>query len=209
MDTVALAASYAPDRPRLSPAALAGVAVLAAVTILLTWRAGVLETTLQRQGEQPALVGSQAPDFSALALDGRTVSLGDFRGQKKVVVAFWASWCGPCRMEMPSLVKFYKENHNDSSDFELLAVSIDEDTKAAEGFAAVQKLMFPVLLDPTQKMASAYDVQGIPTMFVIDKGGKVIYGKAGYDMTMEFRLAGALGIKPKTETGGADGNSSH
>jgi peroxiredoxin len=209
MDTVALVNSQAPDRPRLSPAALIGVAILALITILLTWRSGVLETTLEQQDEQPALVGSPAPDFSALALDGRTVSLADFRGRKKVVVAFWASWCGPCRLEMPSLVKFYKENHSDSSDFELLAVSIDEDTKAAEGFAAVEKLMFPVLLDPRQKMASAYDVHGIPTMFVIDKAGKVIYGKAGYDMTMEFRLAGALGINPKTETGGADGNSSH
>jgi thiol-disulfide isomerase/thioredoxin len=146
MDTIALVNSQAPDRPGLSPAVRVGVAVLAVITILLTWRAGVLETTLEQQDEQPALVGSAAPDFSALALDGRTVALADFRGQKKVVVAFWASWCGPCRMEMPSLVKFYKENHTDSSDFELLAVSIDEDTKAAEGFAAVEKLMFPVLL---------------------------------------------------------------
>jgi peroxiredoxin len=143
-------------------------------------------------------VDKPAPDFSALTLDGRTVSLADFRGQKKVVVTFWASWCGPCRMEMPSLIQFYKRNHSDASDFEILAVSIDEDPKAAANFATAMKLNFPVLLDSSKSVANAYGVEGIPTMFVIDKAGKVIYGHAGFDATMEFRLANELGIKPKS-----------
>jgi peroxiredoxin len=201
MNTLALNDAHAPDRPRLSAAAILGIAVLAVFTVLITWRASLLETRLQRESEQPELVDKPAPDFSALTLDGRTVSLADFRGQKKVVVTFWASWCGPCRIEMPSLIQFYKRNHSEASDFEILAISIDEDPKAAASFATAMKLNFPVLLDSSKTVANAYGVEGIPTMFVIDKAGKVIYGHAGFDATMEFRLANELGIKPKTAEG--------
>jgi peroxiredoxin len=210
MDTLALNDAQAPDKPRLSVPAILGIAVLAIFTVLLTWRASLLETRLLRESEQPELVEKPAPDFSALTLDGRAVSLADFRGQKKVVVAFWASWCGPCRLEMPSLIQFYKNNHSDSSDFEILAVSIDEDPKDAANFATAMKLNFPVLVDPRQKMANAYGVEGIPTMFIIDKAGKVIFGHAGYDTTMEYQLTRELGITAKKGTeGAADGVTSH
>ena len=202
-NTLALTKAASSGGPRLSAPAVLGVVVLALLTILLTWRASILETALQRQSEQPELVDKPAPDFSALTLDGRTVSLADFRGQKKVVVSFWASWCGPCRLEMPSLIQFYKTNHRDASDFEILAVSIDEDPKAAADFATAMKLNFPILVDPDQKIANAYQVEGIPTMFVIDKGGKVIYGRAGYDATMTFQLASELGIKDNKNAEGS------
>ncbi len=187
-----------------------GVALLAGFTILITWRARVLEETLERQSGEPALVNHAAPEFSALALDGRTVSLKDFRGQKKVVVSFWASWCGPCRLEMPGLIEFYKRNHNDASEFELLAISIDEDPHDVTAFAAAQKLNFPVLLDPKQKIAEAYQVDGIPTMFVIDKDGKITHGQVGYDLSMSYWLPRELGIKEKQSEGGAgDGGAGH
>jgi peroxiredoxin len=210
MDTLTLNDAQAPDRPRFSAPAILGIVVLSILTALLTWRASLLETRLLRESEQPELVEKPAPDFSALTLDGRTVSLADFRGGKKVVVAFWASWCGPCRLEMPSLIQFYKNNHNDSSDFEILAVSIDEDPKDAANFATAMKLNFPVLVDPRQKMANAYGVEGIPTMFIIDKAGKVIFGRAGYDATMDYQLARELGITAKkSPEGAADGVTSH
>jgi len=133
-------------RPVISRKMIATVLLLAVNTILLTWRARVLELTLERQSQEPELVQKPAPDFAAATLDGQTVRLADFRGQKKVVISFWASWCGPCRLEMPELVKFYKTNHKQNSDFELLAVSIDEDTKAAADFATSEKLNFPVLI---------------------------------------------------------------
>lgn len=201
MDTVVLEETGTKIRSGPSFKAILAIAVLAIFTILINWRASVLEKSLEREGEQPELVDKVAPDFSATTLDGRTVSLADFRGQKKVVVSFWASWCGPCRMEMPGLIKFYKDNHNDSSDFEILAVSIDDDPKDASDFATAQKLNFPVLLDPLQKMANAYEVEGIPTMFVIDKDGKVIYGQEGFSMGMEYQLARELGIKLKKPAG--------
>jgi peroxiredoxin len=202
MDTLAIPDAQAHGRPRLSAPAILGIVILAGVTVLLTWRASLLETRLEEEREQPELVNQTAPGFSASTLDGRTVTLADFHGQKKVVVAFWASWCMPCRMEMPALIQFYKNNHSDSSDFEILAVSIDGVTKEAGDFATAMKLNFPVLLDPSQKMANAYGVEGIPTMFVIDKNGKVVYGRAGFDASMEFRLANALGITLK----GAEGS---
>lgn len=183
--------------------------MLVAITILLTWRARLLELTLERQAQEPELVEKQAPDFAAATLDGQTVRLADFRGQKKLVVSFWASWCGPCRLEMPELLKFYQAHHTQGSDFELLAVSIDDDTKAAADFATSEKLNFPVLLDPRQKMAGAYGVAVIPTIFVIDKNGKITYGHIGYDGTMEFRLANALGIDLSRQRGAQGGNSGH
>ncbi len=197
MDAIALKDDQVAVRPGVSVKTILGIVVLAAFTILMTWRARVLENNLESESERPALVDKLAPDFSASTLDGRTVSLADYRGQKKVVVTFWASWCGPCRLEMPGLIRFYKKNHNDSSDFEILAVSIDEDTKEAADFAAKQKLNFPVLLDPGQKVANAFEVEGIPTMFVIDKDGRITDGYVGYSKAMEFRLAGDLEIKAK------------
>jgi peroxiredoxin len=202
-DTLVFTNAQSSGRPRLSAPAMLGIVVLALLTVLLTWRASILETALQRQSEQPELVDKPAPDFSGLTLDGRSVALADFRGQKKVVVTFWASWCGPCRLEMPSLIQFYKTNHRDSSDFEILAVSIDEDPRAAADFATAMKLNFPVLVDPDKKIANAYQVEGIPTMFVIDKDGKVIYGRAGYDAAMTFQLAAELGIKDNKNAEGS------
>ena len=200
-DTLALNTVQASGRPKLSAPAILGIVILAALTVLLTWRASILEATLERESEQPELVDKPAPDFSASTLDGRTVSLADYRGQKNVVVTFWASWCGPCRLEMPTLIEFYKNNHTDSSDFEILAVSIDDAPKEAADFASAMKLNFPVLFDSGKRIANAYSVEGIPTMFVIDKAGKVIYGHAGYDATMQYQLARELDIKEKT-TGG-------
>jgi peroxiredoxin len=195
MDSATLTDAAPSSAPGLSAKAIVGIVVLALLTVVLIWRARVLEVSLQRESEGPALVNKAAPDFTAQTLDGRTVSLADFRGQKNVVLSFWASWCGPCRMEMPGLIRFYQKHHSTESDFEILAVTIDEDTKSAEEFATAEKLNFPVLLDSRRRVADAYGVDGIPTMFVIDKTGKVVYGHEGFDMAMEFALARELGIQ--------------
>ncbi len=205
METTPLEGVTAPAKPQASLKVIVAVVALAIFTVLITWRARVLEKSLERESQQPALVDQVAPDFTAPALDGRMVSLADFRGQKNVVVSFWASWCGPCRMEMPGLVKFYQGHHSAASDFEILAVSIDEDPKDAQDFAEAQKLNFPVLLDPKSKVADAYQVDGIPTMFVIDKRGKITYGHSGFDMAMDYQLLRELGIKDNKSGEGAAG----
>jgi peroxiredoxin len=185
-----------PGRPpiRLSPLQIAGIAALVLFTVFITWRTKSLEKALLNRNPATEIVSKAAPGFSLPALDGRTISLSDYAG-KKVVVSYWASWCGPCKVEMPQLRDFYKRYHKPDSDFEILAISIDENRSDAEAYATAEKLSFPVLLDTDSKVADSYSVEGIPTMVVIDKSGKVAYVHTGLDETMEFRLLSQLDIK--------------
>lgn len=195
---------------KLSPPELLGIGALAIFTFFITWKAKSLEKRLTERSEASSQVNKKATDFALPALDGQTVSLADFRGRKKVVVSFWASWCGPCRLELPILADFYKKYHKDSSNFEILAISIDEDRSDAESYAGKAKLPFPVLFDPASQTADAYSVEAIPTMFVIDSDGKIIYGNTGMDTAMEVQLAMQLGIDltPK-KPGAPDDDSSN
>ena len=181
-------------RGKLSPPELIGIAALAVFTLFITWKAKSLEKRLFKRSEASALVGKKAADFNLPTLDGETVSLAGYRGKKKVVVTFWASWCGPCRLELPILADFYKKYHKDSSNFEILAVSIDSDRAVAESYASSAKLPFPVLLDPQNLAAGAYSVEAIPSLFVIDSNGTITYGNTGMDQAMEVQLAMHLGI---------------
>ncbi|HEU5409732.1 MAG TPA: TlpA disulfide reductase family protein [Candidatus Acidoferrales bacterium] len=179
---------------KLPPRAIAGIAVLVAFTVFITWRAKLLESNVTSLTQTPALVNKAAPDFSLETLDGAHVSLADYRG-KRVVVSFWASWCGPCRLEMPELRSFYTQYHRNSEKFEFLAISLDENRADAAAFASHEKLPFPVLLDPHSATADAYGVDGIPTVFVVDEAGKVIFGQIGYNAGLNFVLGQELGIK--------------
>jgi peroxiredoxin len=192
-----------------SPAAIIAIVALAVFTVFITWRAKSLERAMHERGESSPLVNKAAPPFALPSLDGRTVSLADFHGKQNLVVSFWASWCGPCRLEMPVLRAFYEKHHNDSSGFEFLAISIDDGAAPARAFATSSKIPFPVLLDISKETAEAYDVDGIPTLFVIDKSGKVIFGRTGYDAALQFQLANALGIDLVPNGGAAHGASSN
>jgi peroxiredoxin len=123
------------------------------------------------------------------------VSLADYRGKKNLVLSYWASWCGPCKVELPELREFYRQHHKADADFEILAISIDEEKADAEEYVATEKLPFPVLLDPHSRVADSYTVGAIPTMFVVDKSGKIIYAHTGVDQVMQFQLMRSLGIK--------------
>jgi cytochrome c biogenesis protein CcmG/thiol:disulfide interchange protein DsbE len=186
-----------------SPPQLLGIAILAVFTLFITWKAKTLEKRLHEASDASALVNKKAGEFSLQGLDGQTVALTDYRGKKKVVVSFWASWCGPCRRELPALAEFYRKYHKDDSNFEILAISIDEDRADAEGYASKAKLPFPVLWDPASKAADAYSVEAIPSMFVIDSNGTIVYGSTGLDVAMEVILATQLGIDLKAKKPGA------
>jgi len=105
------------------------------------------------------------------------VSAADFRGKKKLVVSFWASWCGPCRMEMPMLAKFYRQTHKGDADYEMVSVSVDADRADAE--TAATQLKVPVRGAARCHQPDLADVRcgrdsgGI----LIDKDGKVIHGE--------------------------------
>lgn len=197
-------------RTKLTAPQIAGIAVLALFTVFITWRAKSLEKRLNEQNDASALVNKQAADFSLPSLEDQKIALADYRGKKKVVLSFWASWCGPCRMELPVLANFYRKYHRADSNFEILAVSVDEDRDEAEAYARKAKLPFPVLLDPHSTVADAYSVDGIPTMYIIDTNGKILSGNTGMDAAMEARLAIQLGIdlrQPKPgETNDDTGN---
>jgi peroxiredoxin len=113
-----------------------------------------------------------APDFAAPDLRGQAVSLSSLRG-KVVVLNVWATWCPPCRQEMPSMERLAA--HFRGRDFQLLAVSQDEGGKEpVETFARELGLSFPVLLDPERQVGERFGVWGYPETFVIDRGGYVV-----------------------------------
>ena len=171
------------------------IALLALFTIFITWRVKRLEKSVLSRTSASVMISQSAPEFTLTALNGDTVSLADYRGKKTVVVSYWASWCGPCKVELPELREFYKRYHRADANFEILAISIDENKADAEKYAEAEKLPFPVLLDPQSKAADAYSVEGIPTMFVIDKAGKIVHAHVGLEQAMQIQLMSELGLK--------------
>jgi peroxiredoxin len=120
--------------------------------------------------------GKIAPDFTLVDLDGNEVSLSDFRGQP-VLINFWATWCPPCRTEMPDIAAAYEE-HRDK-ELVVLAVNVEESADNVRGFADEDKVSFPVLLDGDGAVARQYRVRALPTSFFINRDGviaDVFYG---------------------------------
>ena len=112
-----------------------------------------------------------APDFTLQNLDGDKVSLSDYKG-KKVFLNFWATWCPPCKAEMPDMQEVYEETKN--NDIVILAVNIGDSQKDVKQFIDERGFEFPVLLDLDQQVAKVYDITAIPTSYFIDKNGAII-----------------------------------
>ena len=118
-----------------------------------------------------------APDFTLKSAEGRNLRLAEQRGQV-VLVNFWASWCGPCKVEMPHLNKLYDKYR--ASGFTLLAVNIDDDARTGAATAAKWGLKFPVLLDADKHVSKLYDLGSMPATVLIDRDGKVRHLHRGY-----------------------------
>jgi len=139
-------------------------AVWAGVAVVLA-----LAAACERGG---TLVGRPAPEFALSDLSGRAVRLANFQGQV-VFLNVWATWCEPCRQEMPSMQELYERLGGPG--FEILAVSADQgDGGDVREFVRSLGLTFPVLRDPEQQIASRYSVTGYPETFVIDRNGTVV-----------------------------------
>jgi peroxiredoxin len=189
---------------RPSAAAALAITGLAVFTIWITWRAKGLESRAASHDRSGELLNKSAPAFALRSLDGRDVSLADYRGKKSVVLSFWASWCGPCRTELPMLKKFYRRMHKPDSDFEILTVVSDDDREPAQAYAREAGLPFPVLVDSDAKTSDAYLVSAIPALFVIDKSGTITFARIGVDTSLEFMLAQRLGMGKYTPGTGDD-----
>ncbi len=154
------------ERPRVKAAALVVLVVVVVVVVLLIQGRDSIFGPVQPTRLHP---GSPAPNFSLPGLDGRTVSLKDYRG-KVVFVNVWATWCPSCRDEMPAMEKLYQELKGEA--FEILAVSVDASgAKAVAPFMRARKLSFPALLDPEGTIGKPYGVTGVPESFIINKEG--------------------------------------
>jgi thiol-disulfide isomerase/thioredoxin len=113
----------------------------------------------------------EAIDFELEDLDGNTRSLSSFRG-KVVFLNFWATWCGPCRIEMPSMQRVYNELKDEG--FEIVAVDLREDKRVVKKFVKEYELTFPVLLDKTGTVGGIYSARSIPTTYIIDRDGFIV-----------------------------------
>jgi peroxiredoxin len=124
-----------------------------------------------------AVPSSPAPDFTLRTAEGRNLRLQEQRGQV-VMVNFWATWCVPCRAEVPHLNKLYDKYR--SSGFVLLGVNVDDNSDTAVNTAAKWGVKFPVLLDAEKKVSRLYDLSSMPSTVLIDRDGKVRYLHRGY-----------------------------
>ena len=126
----------------------------------------------------PAIApAAAAPDFTLRTMSGPNMRLAEQRG-RVVMVNFWATWCGPCRQEMPQLDRLYQKYK--ASGFVLLGVNVDDDTRKAADVAGKLGVSFPVLLDTDKAVSKLYDLSTMPSTVLIDRDGKVRYVHRGY-----------------------------
>ncbi|MES9895671.1 MAG: TlpA disulfide reductase family protein, partial [Candidatus Thiodiazotropha endolucinida] len=120
---------------------------------------------------------SMAPDFTLKSREGVNIKLSELRGQV-VMVNFWASWCGPCRQEMPLLQQLF--DRYQSLGFSLLGVNVDEDRVAADKMLSDLPVSFPILYDDRSKVSKQYQVKAMPSTFMVDRDGRIRYLHKGY-----------------------------
>ena len=181
---------------RPSSIAVLAFVALAAFTAWITRQAKRLEQDLDVSSQKIALLDKSAPEFRLTALDGRTVSLSDYRGKKKLLLVFWASWNNASHPEMLLMGVLYQNGHKPESDFDFLGISLDDDKAAAQKFIGDTKTPFPVVLDQKRAIADSFQIRTIPTVLLVDINGKVEYGSVGFNQRGQMEFAQRLGIRP-------------
>ena len=121
--------------------------------------------------------GQAAPDFALKSLEGQNLRLREQRG-RVVLLNFWATWCGPCREEMPQLSRLQDKYR--SAGLLMLGVNVDDDTANAATVASKLGVKFPVLLDTDKQVSKLYDISAMPSTVIIDRDGRVRHLHKGY-----------------------------
>ena len=150
----------------------------AAVMILASFSMNAASTsdTLMNLGISIAKSPLDAINIELEDLQGTMRSLTSYQG-KVVFLNFWATWCGPCRSEMPSMQKLYDELKDEG--FEIVAVNLQESRSQVKSFMDNEKLTFPVLLDKDGQAGAVYGARSIPTTYLIDREGKIFARAVG------------------------------
>ena len=129
------------------------------------------------QSVTAAEINGKAPNFTLKSQTGKNLKLSEFRGQV-VMINFWASWCAPCRQEMPLLEALYKKYK--PLGFTILGVNVEQDTSKAKSLLKGIRVSFPVLFDNTNEVSKLYRVAAMPTTVIIDRDGNMRYLHQGY-----------------------------
>jgi len=138
-------------------------------------------------------IGNQAPDFILKSLEGNNVQLSSFRNKKAVVVNFWATWCPPCREEMPAFEEIFLKNKDK---LVILGVDLQEKEETIKEFLLEIPVTYPLLLDPDKEVKELYNVFTQPVTYFIDKSGIIIDKKFGPLIPQEIEdKFGNLGIQ--------------
>ena len=160
-----------------------GLARAACAAVLVLALVAVADSSTTR------LVGQPAPDFALRSLDNANLRLSEHLGEV-VVVNFWATWCGPCRQEMPLLDEMYNKYRR--AGLVLLSVNIDDEPGRAVEMARTLKISYPVLFDSRKEVSRAYQVGTMPVTVLIDREGVVRYVSEGYKPGYEKAYAEQL-----------------
>ena len=123
------------------------------------------------------LTGQTAPDFALKSSTGQNLRLSEYRGDV-VMINFWATWCGPCRQEMPLLDELYSRYQRVG--FSLLGVNLDDDSSKAMNMVSELGVSFPVLFDNRKEVSKMYDVDAMPVTVILDREGTVRHVHQGY-----------------------------
>lgn len=160
---------------------LAGI-LFALATIKIHY---VVKVEMERSGSgdtgqlENVQIGSESPDFSATDLQGRKVTLSEFRDHKMVVVDFWATWCAPCVTAMPTLQEVHDKFK--SREVEVLAVNLGEDPDLVRRFVERKNYTFRVVADQKRVIGNRFGVRGIPALVVINPDGRIGWTRVGYN----------------------------
>ena len=159
------------------PAAIAVLALAAALPLYAADTSDI-SALLHQAGYQVPKVETDAPDFTLASLDGKQVTLSSFKGSL-VFVNFWATWCGPCQSEIPSLKALYEKLK--VKGLVILGVDLSESAADVGKFVKEKGMTFPVLLDSDSAVGMIYASQSIPVTYIIGRGGTMLARKVGFD----------------------------